>query len=204
MADPLMPAATPPGPMSLNGRFPMVRLMAQGWWMFILRGAASILFGLLAFLVPGLGLAVMLGFLAAWMALDGIGTLYQAVKGPPERHGAWFWVDGIVSLGAAAALLLAPVASALVLVLITGIWSIAIGVLRLVLAFRLGSVLMGLAGAIAVFIGAWLVAAPGPGLLALIWVVGIQALVAGALLCWLGWRLRRVAHDPHGPALGRG
>ncbi|MFC7692500.1 DUF308 domain-containing protein [Paeniroseomonas aquatica] len=97
MADPLMPAATPPGPMSLNGRFPMVRLMAQGWWMFILRGAASILFGLLAFLVPGLGLAVMLGFLAAWMALDGIGTLYQAVKGPPERHGAWFWVDGIVS-----------------------------------------------------------------------------------------------------------
>ncbi|MFC7692501.1 DUF308 domain-containing protein [Paeniroseomonas aquatica] len=90
------------------------------------------------------------------------------------------------------------------LVLITGIWSIAIGVLRLVLAFRLGSVLMGLAGAIAVFIGAWLVAAPGPGLLALIWVVGIQALVAGALLCWLGWRLRRVAHDPHGPALGRG
>ena len=204
MADPLMPAATPPGPMSLNGRFPMVRLMAQGWWMFILRGIASIGFGLLAFLVPGLGLAVMLGFLAAWMALDGIGTLYQAVKGPPERHGAWFWVDGIISLGAAAALLLAPVASALVLVLITGIWSIAIGVLRLVLAFRLGSVLMGLAGAIAVFIGAWLIAAPGPGLLALIWVVGIQALVAGALLCWLGWRLRRLAHDPHGPAMGRG
>ena len=41
MADPLMPAATPPGPMSLNGRFPMVRLMARGWWMFILRGAPA-------------------------------------------------------------------------------------------------------------------------------------------------------------------
>ena len=194
----------PAGPASLTGRFHLVRLMARGWWMFLLRGLAGILFGLLAFLVPGLGLAVMLGFLGAWMALDGIGTLYQAVKGPPEKHGVWFWVDGIVSLGAAVALLVAPVASALLLVLITGFWSIAVGVIRLVMAFRLGSVLMGLAGAIAVFIGAWLIASPGPGLLALIWVVGIQALLAGGLLCWLGWRLRRVAHDPHGPAMGRG
>ncbi|RYJ01469.1 MAG: hypothetical protein EON47_10660, partial [Acetobacteraceae bacterium] len=151
----------PAGPASLTGRFHLVRLMARGWWMFLLRGLAGILFGLLAFLVPGLGLAVMLGFLAAWMALDGIGTLYQAVKGPPEKHGVWFWVDGIVSLGAAVALLVAPVASALMLVFITGFWSIA------------------------VFIGAWLIAAPGPGLLALIWVVGIQALLAGGLLCWL-------------------
>jgi uncharacterized membrane protein HdeD (DUF308 family) len=193
-----------PEPMSLTGRFPMVRLMARGWWMFLLRGLASIGFGLLAFLMPSLGLAVMLGFLGAWMAIDGIGTLYQAIKGPPERHGVWFWVDGLVSLGAAVALLVAPVAAALALVLITGFWSIVVGVVRLVLAFRLGSVLMGLFGAVSVFIGAWLVAAPGPGLLALIWVVGIQALVAGGLLCWLGWRLRRVAHDPHGPAMGRG
>src|SRR5205823_9834210 len=117
-----------------------------------------------------------------------------------ERHGVWFWVDGIVSLGAAAALLLSPVASALVLVLVTGVWAVVIGVVRLVMAFRLGSVLLGLAGAVAVFVGAWLIAAPGPGLLALIWVVGLQALVAGFLLCWLGWRLRRVAQDPHGPA----
>lgn len=194
----------PAGPMSLTGRFPAVRRMAEGWWMFLLRGLASISFGLVAFLVPGLGLAVMLGFLGAWMAIDGIGTLYQAVKGPPERHGVWFWVDGLVSLGAAVALLVAPVAAALLLVLITGFWSIVVGVVRLVLAFRLGSVLMGLFGAVSVLLGAWLVAAPGPGLLALIWVVGLQALLAGGLLCWLGWRLRRVARDPHGPAMGRG
>jgi len=183
---------------NLAGRFLVVRMMARGWWVFVLRGVVAILFGILAFLLPGLGLAVIIGILAAWMLLDGIGTLYQAVKGPPERHGFWFWLDGIVSIIAAAALLFLPLASAIALVLVAGVWSIVIGVFRLVLAFRLASVLMGLLGALNIFIGAWLIAQPGPGLLALIWVVGLEAIIAGVLMIGLGWRLRRVHHEPHG------
>ncbi len=194
--------ATTPAP-TLAGRFPMVRSMARGWWVFAFRGVAAIVFALLAFLLPGLGLAVVLGFLAAWMAVDGVATLYQAVRGPPERHAAWFWVDGILSLLAAAVLLLAPAPSALVLVLITGVWIVAVGGPRLVVAFRVGSVLIGLFGALAILLGAWLIAAPGPGLLALIWLVALQAMLAGGLLLGLGWRLRRVHHDPHGPAFGK-
>jgi len=197
-------SATQANQPSLTGRFPLVRQMARGWWVFVLRGVVAILFGLMAFLAPGAGLAFILGALAAWMVLDGVSTLYQAVKGPPERHGFWFWVDGIFSLVAAFAVLALPGISALTLVLITGFWSIAIGVARLVMAFRLGSVLMGLFGAISVLIGFWLVVNPGPGLLALVWLVGIQAVTAGALMIGLGWRLRRIHHDPHGPALGRG
>lgn len=192
MSDPVLP--TPP-----RLRVPLVRQMARAWGALLLRGAVSVLFGLAAFLAPGLGLAVMLGFLAAWMAVDGASTLYQAVKGPPERHGAWFWLDGIVSLAAAGFVLLAPVASALTIVFVTGLWLVAVGLVRLWLAFRLSSVLMGLLGALAVFFGAWLIAAPGPGLLAILWLVGLQAVLAGALLIGLGWRLRRVAQDPHHP-----
>jgi uncharacterized membrane protein HdeD (DUF308 family) len=195
---------TSSAPARLEGRFPLVRQMAKGWWVFVLRGVVAILFGLMAFLAPGAGLAFILGVLAAWMAIDGVSTLYQAVKGPPERHGFWFWVDGIVSLCAAAVLLLLPGLSAITLVLVTGVWSIAIGVFRLVMAFRLGSILMGLFGALAVFLGAWLLVNPGPGLLALIWLVGIEAMIAGILMIGLGWRLRRVHNDPHGPAMGHG
>ncbi|MFZ4406799.1 MAG: HdeD family acid-resistance protein [Paracraurococcus sp.] len=193
--------ATPP---SLTGHLPLVRLMARGWWVFVLRGVVAILFGLIAFLAPGLGLAFILGMLAAWMAIDGVSTLYQAINGPPERNGIWFWVDGIASLAAAAFLLFAPGASALTLVYVASFWSIAIGIFRLIMAFRLGSIIMALFGAIAAFFGVWLLLNPGPGLVALIWIVGIEAMVAGALMIGLGWRLRRVANDPHGPAAGRG
>ncbi|MBK1656820.1 HdeD family acid-resistance protein [Paracraurococcus ruber] len=196
--------ATPAPPPSLEGRFPMARRMASGWWVFVLRGAVAILFGLLVTAIPGLGIASILGVLAAWMAIDGATTLYQAVKGPPERHGLWFWVDGVVSLLAAVAVLLAPMISAIALVYVTSFWSIASGVFRLILAFRLGSVLMGVFGAIAVFFGAWLLLNPLAGLMALIWIVGLQALFAGFVMIAFGWRLRRIHHDPHGPAMGRG
>lgn len=187
------------------GRFAVVRMLAKGWWLFLLRGAVGILFGLMALLMPGLGLAFVLGVLAAFLAIDGLSTVVQAWHGraTAERSRLWLWIDGIASLGAALALLLVPAASALVLVLLVGAWSVAVGIMRLVLAFRSGSVMLGLLGALAVFVGAWMIASPGPGLVALVWLVAAQAIIVGALFLALGWRLRRVAHDPHGPdALG--
>jgi uncharacterized membrane protein HdeD (DUF308 family) len=183
------------------GRFGTVRMLARGWWLFLLRGVAGILFGLVAVLVPGVGLAFILGFLAAFLAIDGISSIAQAVRGgaDPQKSKTWLWIDGIASLVAAAALLLLPVVSAVVLVLMVGSWSIVVGIMRLVLAFRSGSIMLGLMGALAVLVGAWMVVAPGPGLLALIWLVAFQAIFAGALFIGLGWRLRRIANDPHGP-----
>lgn len=193
------------------GRFATVRMLARGWWLLALRGGLAIAFGLLAFLLPAPALAVILGVLAAWMLLDGVATISQAVggarpavPGAPAPSNGWLWFDGILSLVTAAALLLAPGLSALTLVFVVAGWSVATGVLRLILAFRTGNVLLGLAGAVAALVGAWMFVAPGPGLLAILWLVGLQALVVGALLLGLGWRLRRIHQDPHGPAMGRG
>ncbi len=186
-----------PGPAlgPLPGPVHLIRLAARHWWLFAVRGVAALLFAALAVLVPQAGLAVMLAFLTAWLAVEGIATLYKAATG--HVHGFWFWLDGLVSVAAAAFLLLAPAESALGLVVVTGAWAIAIGVIRLVLAFRLSSVLLGVLGAVAVFFGCWLVLNPGPGLLALIWLVGLQALFMGAVMLGLAWRLRKLARDPH-------
>ncbi|MBI0538950.1 HdeD family acid-resistance protein [Roseomonas sp. KE2513] len=188
--------------LAAEGRFRMIRALAGGWWLLVLRGVVAVLFGLFAVLVPGLGLAVILGTLAAWLALDGAFTLSQAFTGRPAMLGVrrpgtgWLVVEGIVSLIAAAVLLMMPIASAIVLVLLVAGWSIAAGVFRLVLAWRSGSWLLALWGVISVVIGFWLAAAPGPGLLALIWLVAIQAVAGGVLLISLGFRLRRVHNDP--------
>ena len=190
---------------ALPGRFALMRGLARGWWLFLLRGIAAILFGLVAFAVPALGLAFILGMLAAWLALDGAFTLYHAatgrpvtpIAGPPVRLGTgWMWLDGLLSLAAAAVLLLAPGLSAIALVLVVAAWMIVGGVFRLVLAFRTGSVLLGLLGAVGILLGAWMAVSPGAGLLALVWVVAAQAIVAGGLLIAFALRLRRVHHDP--------
>ncbi len=179
------------------GRFAEVRMLAQGWWLFLLRGVVGILFGLVALLLPGIGLALILGFLAAFLAIDGVSSIIQALRGGAGRSKTWLWIDGIASVAAAAVLLLLPGVSAVLLVVMVGAWSLVVGAMRLVLAFRSGSIMLGLLGALAVLVGAWMIVSPGLGLLALVWVVAAQAIIAGALFLALGWRLRRVANDPH-------
>ena len=175
----------------------LLRLMARLWWLFMLRGLVALLFAALALLAPPWGLAVMLGLLAAWLALEGGTTLWHAVSDSDHFHGPWYWLDSLASLLAAGFLVFAPAEAALALVLVTGVWAVVVGLIRLLLAFRLGSLLLGLLGAVTVFFGAWLMTEPGPGLLALIWLAGLQAAVMGVLLLGLGWRLRRLARDPH-------
>lgn len=196
--------ATPPGPesMLLSGRLgaQLVRQMAGSWWVFMLRGVAAIIFGVLVFLFPGLGLVFILAFLGAWMLFDGMGSIYQAVKGghpTGERSRTWLWIDGIISLAAAAVMLLAPGVSAIGLLIVTAAWFLLSGGARLMLAFRLSSVLLGLLGALNIVIGAWMLLRPGPGLLAVIWMVGLEAIVMGVIMFGLGWRLKHIHQNPH-------
>ncbi|WP_372616962.1 HdeD family acid-resistance protein [Falsiroseomonas sp.] len=185
-------------------RFGAVRALARSWWLFLLRGVVGIAFGLLVFLFPGPGLVAILAFLAAWMLVDGVASLIQAFRDEPDPAGrhrsrAWLALDGVLSLVLAAVILLLPGLSAVALVIAVGAWAIAVGGLRVVLGWRAGDWLLGLLGALTVLVGLWLVIAPGPGLLALVWLVGLQAMVVGFLFLAFGWRLRRIARDPHGP-----
>ncbi len=188
-----------PEQLSLSG-FPLIRLMARSWWIFVLRGAVSVLFGLVAFIAPGIGLVLILSFLAAWMIVDGVGSLLQAVRhgdDPGGRSRLWLWIDGLIALGAAIVLLFAPSTSAVALVIVTGAWFLVAGFARLMLAFRMSSVLLGILGALSILIGAWLVIRPGPGVLAVIWLIGMEAVAMGVLMIGLGWRLRQIHNDPH-------
>jgi uncharacterized membrane protein HdeD (DUF308 family) len=65
------------------------------------------------------------------------------------------------------------------------------------LAFRLSSVLLGLLGAVNILIGAWMLLRPGPGLLAVIWMVALEAIIMGAIMVTLGWRLKHIHQNPH-------
>jgi len=171
----------------------ILRGMAQHWWAFALRGAAAILFGILTFLNPGISLFVLLTFLAVWLAIDGGTTIWQAISGKGP-HGIWTWIDGLLSLAAALALLIAPGLSIFGFVLVAGGFAIAVGVMRLVLAFRTSDVLLGLWGAVTVLFGGMLLAQPGAGLIALAWIIALEAILMGVLMLAFGLRLRRLNH----------
>jgi hypothetical protein len=65
---------------SLPGR-PVLHALAKCWWLLLLRGIAAVLFGLLAFIWPGLTLVTLVLLYGAFALVDGVPCISQACDG---------------------------------------------------------------------------------------------------------------------------
>ncbi|HSM75430.1 MAG TPA: DUF308 domain-containing protein [Desulfobacterales bacterium] len=78
-----------------------------------------------------------------------------------------------------------------------GIFVILEGILALVVAARRRGRgygwLFGLEGVLGIVVGILLLANPGTGVLAVVWLIGLYAIVFGGLLTYLGLSLRRIS-----------
>ena len=51
---------------------PLLHALAHNWWLILLRGIAAIVFGVLAFIWPGLTLFTLIIFYGAFALVDGV------------------------------------------------------------------------------------------------------------------------------------
>jgi len=172
----------------------VVDQLARHWWVIGLRGLAAILFGVLAFVWPGMTLAVLVLLFGAYALVDGVLTLIAAFRGGVQ-HRIVMLVEGVVSVLAGLAAFVWPGLTALVLLYIIAFWAIVTGVLEIVAAIRVRRAIsneLGLVigGVLSVVFGVVLLIAPGAGALAVIFLIGAYAVVFGIALLGLAWRLR--------------
>jgi uncharacterized membrane protein HdeD (DUF308 family) len=179
--------------------------MAKNWWLVVLRGIAAILFGVLAWTWPGVTLVVLVMLWGAYAFVDGLLAIVSAFSGASGRPWWVLALEGVVGLGAAAVTWLYPGLSAFVLLWVIAIWAIVTGIVEIVAAIHLrkeiqGEFWLGLAGLASVAFGALLIARPGVGAVAVVWIIGAYAIMFGVLLVALGFRLKglrdRRAHFP--------
>lgn len=172
--------------------------LARWWWTFILRGVLAVAFGVVAFWAPGLGIAVLVGLFAAWALIDGVTGLYTGIRSRQTDRNWWVEIlEGLVGIVAGLVALVFPVLAAEVLVIIIGVWAIVTGAFEIWMAIRLrdqirGELWLGLAGLASILFGVVLLVFPAAGALSLVWLIGSFAIVFGAFLVILGWRLRRI------------
>jgi uncharacterized membrane protein HdeD (DUF308 family) len=190
-----MAAQSHPTPLE---RLPLVRTLAENWWLVLLRGLASIVFGILAFVWPGLTLVALIFLWGAYALVDGAIALWAAISGKAGAIAPRWWlaVVGIVGLLAGVVAFGSPGLTALVLLMFIAGWAVVIGVLEIWGAIQLRKEIDGewwlvLSGLLSIAFGVFLFARPGQGALALIWVIGVFAILHGCTLIALSLRLKK-------------
>jgi uncharacterized membrane protein HdeD (DUF308 family) len=173
----------------------MSGVLAENWWAVALRGVLAILFGLIAFVLPGATILSLILVFAAYMMVDGVFTIIAALRAA-QRRNRWglLVLEGIVSIAAGILAFLWPGITVLAFVLLVAAWALVTGVLELWSSWSLnrehGRWWLAFSGVASIIFGVLLLIAPLIGALVLTWWVGAYAFVAGIMLLVLAFRLR--------------
>jgi uncharacterized membrane protein HdeD (DUF308 family) len=176
-----------------------VEPLTRGWWLLLLKGIAGILFGISAFIWPGLTVLALTLLYGAFALADGVFSLAAAFTGGGDRAIPTWWLAliGLLGIAAGAVAFLWPGLTAFALVIMIGAWAVTIGVLEIIGAIWLrheieDEWLLIAAGILSVLFGLALLLRPAVGALALAWVIGAFALLSGLLHVAFAFRLKRV------------
>lgn len=163
--------------------------------MFVLRGVFAIIFGVVAWAWPLETIRALTFVFAAYSLIDGVTAIATIFSDAGRSRWAWLLLEGVLGIAAAIIAIALPLVTVLTLVWVIGAWAVVTGVLRIITAIRIREEIenewwMGIGGLASIVFGIIMFVAPVEGALALVWLIGIWAIVFGVVLIALGFRLR--------------
>jgi uncharacterized membrane protein HdeD (DUF308 family) len=174
--------------------------LAKKIWIFaVIRGVLAIIFGLVALFAPiatAIALAIVIGVFAI---VTGVFDIIEAIRHRGSSSMVLRIVLGAVSILFGILVLVWPGISLAILVIMVGVWAIITGILQIMSSVRhravpdSGWVWGIIGGALSILFGVVVLIWPGTGLVAIIWIIGIWAVVWGIILIVLGVKLRKAA-----------
>jgi len=180
-----------------------MNILAKAGTIWVIRGIASVVFGVLTLLRPGASIAALVLLYGAYALVDGAFLLGFAFrkKGPKGHYIA----SGLLSVAAGALTFMFPGWTAISLYLLIGAWAIGTGLVELAiaLAIRNGPVRVGgivLAGVLSIACGVALLALPVAGVVALVSLIAAYAIANGLFLIGAGIRFHSFARPLHATA----
>ncbi len=174
----------------------MLQTMARSWWLFVLRGVAAIIFGVLAFISPGATILALVLVFGVYAVVDGVLAViasFQIREAVPQ-----WWVvllEGLAGVVVGIVALVYPQVTAGALLLLIAFWAVFTGIMEIIAAIRLRREIdnewsLGLSGILSVILGIILVVFPVTGAVGLIWAIGLYAIFFGLLMLYLAFRVR--------------
>ena len=175
----------------------MLKGLADSWWSFSIRGVISLLFGMAALSYPIKTVLVLIIFFGVYALIDGITALLMGIG---DKKWYVYLLLGLVSIAAGVIAIARPGATALALLFVIGVWALVRGLGEIMAAIQIrkeveGEWAIALSGVLSVVFGLFVLARPGAGALALVWLIAVYAFASGILKLMLGFKLRRVKRE---------
>jgi uncharacterized membrane protein HdeD (DUF308 family) len=179
----------------------MLQQISQHWWAVALRGVVAIIFGLLAWIWPGITLWALVLLFGVYALVDGVFALGGAVTGRAGQSRLWLTVLGVAGVVLGLLALFWPGITGLVLLMLIAWWAIITGVSEVMAAIRLRKEIEGewlyiVSGIVSVIFGVLVLVWPASGALAIIWIIGLFSIIFGVTMIAASLHLRKLGASP--------
>jgi uncharacterized membrane protein HdeD (DUF308 family) len=180
----------------------MINVLARNWWALLIRGIAAVIFGILAFVLPGATILAIGILFGAYALVDGIFAVVAAVRAAESKQTWWpFLIEGIIGIVIAGITFYDIRITLLALFFTIAAWAFLTGIFEIVAAIQLRKHIanefwMILGGIASLVFGVLMLWHPLAGALAVIWIIGAYAIVFGITMIALSLRLRSHAQAP--------
>jgi uncharacterized membrane protein HdeD (DUF308 family) len=171
----------------------MRQFLAKHWWIYLLRGIFGILFGILAFAMPVLTLATLVIVWGAYALVDGITSLWSAITGKADEENRWLvGLQGLIGVVAGVITFTNPAITGIGLLMLIAAWSLATQIVSAIKVRKdiTGEFWLGLSGLVSILFAFFVMARPGAGALAIVWIIGSYAIIFGIVLIAFAFRLK--------------
>lgn len=165
------------------------------WWVFLIGGIASVVFGILAFINPGIALLVLAMFFAAYVLVDGAVNIWGSITNR-DKEGWWMLLLlGIVGVLVGGYALLNPPVSMLAFIYVVAFFAMFIGISSLYVGWKIreevtGEWVLFLAGALSVLFALLIIFNPAVGGVSVTYLIASWAILIGALRIWFAFKAR--------------
>lgn len=171
-----------------------LQTIGKNWWVLLIRGILAILFGILAFALPGATLLTLVLIYGIYALADGIAAIVVGAR----TRGWTFILMGALGIIVGILTFVYPGITAVVLLYLVAAWAIVRGIFEIAAAVVWRRVISNewfliLGGVISIIFGAVMLADLAAGALAIIWLIGVWAVVFGIVLVILAFRVRGFA-----------
>ena len=128
------------GAFAVGAGLNLVAHRSTDWVPYVLGGLAGVAIGVVTFLQPGITALTLVYFIAGWAIVIGAFEIIGAIGLNGEVKGAaWLGVAGGLSVVFGVMVEIRPGSGALAIVWLIGFYSVLVGVMRLVAAYRIRS-----------------------------------------------------------------